>query len=132
MTPLPIIWQRLIGREGTTCPRCDATSRHLQASVARLRDILKPLEIEPTLELREIDERSFRSAPSESNRIWIAGKPMEEWLGAGVGSSPCCSVCGPSRCRTMEVEGKVFEEIPEEAILKAALVAASRLMQRTA
>lgn len=132
MTQLPFIWQRLVSADGRTCRRCDATYRHLQSAVTKLRDALKPLNIEPTLEIQEIDEKSFRNKPAESNRIWIAGKPVEEWLGASVGSSPCCSVCGDSPCRTMEVEGAVFEDIPEAVILKAALIAASGLIGQTA
>jgi hypothetical protein len=92
--------------------------------------VLEPLNIEPRLELREIDERSFRNKPAESNRIWIAGRPLEEWLAAGVGSSSCCSVCGDAPCRTMEVEGAVFEDIPEAVILRAALIAASELIRQ--
>jgi hypothetical protein len=86
------------------------------------------LGIEPSLEIRELDQRSFKTNPSESNRIWIAGRPMEEWLGARAGSSPCCSVCGTSECRTVEVEGTTFETIPENLILKAALIASSQLL----
>ena len=129
---LPIIWQRLVSADGRTCQRCDATYQHLQSAVTKLKDVLKPLNIEPILELREIDEKSFRKRPAESNRIWIAGKPAEEWLAASVGSSPCCSVCGDSPCRTMEVEGTVFEDIPEAVIVKAALIAASGLIGQTA
>jgi hypothetical protein len=90
--------------------------------------MLGPLNIAPILEIREIDERSFRNRPAESHRIWIAGKPVEEWLAASVGSSRCCAVCGDAPCRTMEVEGTVLEEIPEAVILKAALIAASGLI----
>jgi hypothetical protein len=93
----------------------------MQRAVDKLNKSLRPLGIEPILEIREIDERAFKAKPSESNRIWIAGRPMEEWLGASVGSSPCCSVCGTSECRTMEVEGATFETIPEKLFLKAAL-----------
>ena len=128
---LPIVWQRLVSADGKTCPRCDVTSQHLQGAVAKVREVLKPLNIEPILEFREINEGSFRNEPSESNRIWIAGKPLEEWLGAIIGSSSCCSVCGDAPCRTMEVEGTVFEGIPEAVIVKAALVAASGLIAQT-
>ena len=128
MKQLPIIWQRLVSTDGRTCQRCDATYQQLQSAVAKLTEALKPLNIEPILELRAIGEDSFRNKPSESNRIWIAGKPLEEWLVARVGSSRCCSVCGDAPCRTMEVEGAVFEAIPEEVILKAALIAASGLV----
>jgi hypothetical protein len=97
-----------------------------------LKEALKPLNIEPVLEIRELSERSFRSEPAQSNRIWIAGKPLEDWLGASVGSSPCCSVCGDTPCRTMEVEGAVFEDIPEAIIMKAALIAAAGSVGQTA
>lgn len=131
MMRLPIIWRRLVSADGRTCQRCDATYQHLQSAVAKLTDILKPLNIEPTLTLQEIDERSFRDKPAESNRIWVAGQPLEEWLGASIGSSPCCSVCGETPCRTMEMEGAIFEDIPEAVILKAALIAASGLVGQT-
>ncbi len=57
---------------------------------------------------------------------------MEEWLAAKVGSSSCCSVCGDAPCRTVEVEGSVFEEIPEAVIVKAALIAAAGLLEQKA
>lgn len=128
MKPLPILWQRLVSPEGETCDRCSATYQQMERAIAKLRQSLRPLGIEPSLEIREIDQRSFKANPSESNRIWIAGKPMEEWLGASVGSSPCCSVCGTSECRTLEVEGTTFETIPESLFLRAAVVASSQLL----
>ena len=63
--------------------------------------------------------------PSESNRIWIAGRSIEDWLSASVGKSTCCSACGGAACRTLEVGAETFEAIPEALILKAALLAAS-------
>jgi len=128
MKTLLILWQRLVSPEGKTCDRCNATYQEMQRAVETLKQSLRPLGIEPSLEIREIDERAFKANPSESNRIWIAGRPMEEWLGARVGSSPCCSVCGTSECRTVEAEGTTFETIPEKLFLKAALVASSQLL----
>lgn len=127
MKPLPILWQRLVS-EGKTCVRCGATYQEMQRAIEKLTQSLHPLGIEPHLEIREIDEQSFKANPSESNRIWISGRPMEEWLGASVGSSRCCSVCGTSECRTVEIEGTTFETIPEALFLRAALVAASQLL----
>lgn len=127
-TPLPIVWQRLVSATGQTCPRCDATGQNLKSAVAKLTEMLKPLNIEPRFETHEIDETSFKNEPVQSNRIWIARRPLEDWLGANVGTSACCSVCGDEPCRTMEIEGSVFEEIPEAVILKAALIAASGMV----
>jgi len=125
MKRLPVVWQRLVGAEGKTCPRCDATHHEMLRAVKKLTEALAPLGMEPTLEIREIDEKTFKANPAESNRIWIAGRPMEEWLGAQVGSSRCCSVCGESECRTVQVGKVTFEAIPERLFLKAALIAAS-------
>lgn len=132
MKSLPIIWQRLVTSDGRTCDRCSVTYQEMQRAFGKLKEALRPLGIEPTLDVREIDETAFKANPSESNRIWIGGRPMEEWLGARVGSSRCCSVCGESECRTVEVGATKFEIIPEPLFLKAALVASSQLLNSTA
>ena len=98
------------------------------AAIAKLEPALRPLGIQPVLETQAIDDATFRAAPAESNRIWIGGKPMEEWLGASAGDSPCCEVCGDLPCRTMEVDGQTYEAIPEDLIVKAGIIAASRLL----
>jgi len=137
MLKLKIVWQRLLSPEGKTCDRCDATYHEIFQAVAKLKVALAPLGIEPDLEVRAIDDSKFRKAPSESNRIWVAGQPnriwvagqpIEEWLNATVGSSPCCSVCGDSPCRTVEIGGQRFEVVPESLLLRASLVAASSLL----
>ncbi len=128
MRTLAIIWQRLVSPEGKTCDRCAATQQEVERALGTLESVLRPLAIVPRLEISEIDDASFRANPAESNRIWIAGKPMEEWLGGRVGSSRCCSVCGESECRTVEVSGTTFEAIPERLIVKAALIASSEML----
>ena len=101
MKSLPIIWHRLVTAEGKTCDRCDATYQEMQRAVNKLKESLRPLGIEPTRD-REKDEESFKANPSVSNRISIADRPFEEWLGARTGVSQCWSVCGDSECRTVE------------------------------
>jgi Domain of unknown function (DUF2703) len=128
MKPLPITWKRLV-KEGETCPRCGSTQQNLASAVAKLEPALRPLGIQPLLESVVIDDAAFRAAPSESNRIWIGGKPMEHWLGASIGESPCCTVCGGQSCRTMEVGGRTYETIPEALIVRAAMVAASAMIE---
>ena len=87
MRSLPIVWQRLVSPDGRKCDRCDATRQELERAVAVLEHALRPLGIEPHLEIVEIDEAPLKANPAASNRIWIAGKPMEEWLDETVGSS---------------------------------------------
>lgn len=127
MKRMPIMWKRLV-KGGKTCTRCGETHRELEVAVAKLDAALRPLGIEPVLETQVLDEDAFKVNPSESNRVWIAGKSVEEWLGADVGTSRCCSVCGDSDCRTIEVGGRTYETIPEELFIKAGLMAASQLM----
>jgi hypothetical protein len=127
MRSLPILWKRLV-KEGATCPRCGSTHANVVSAVKKLEVALQPLGIEPVLETLAIDETSFQADPSESNRIWIAGKPLEEWLGARVGASQCCTVCGDRSCRTMEIGDSTHETIPEDLIVRAAMMAASGMI----
>lgn len=127
MRTLPIIWKRLV-KDGETCQRCGSTQQNVISAIGKLRAALAPLGIQPELETLAIDDATFRGDPAESNRIWVAGKPMEEWLGASVGKSPCCSVCGDLPCRTVEVGGATYEAIPEDLVVKAAMIAASGMI----
>lgn len=127
MKPVRILWKRLV-KGGETCTRCGHTGRELEAAVSKPAAALRPLGIEPALETQEIDEAVFKTNTSESSRVWIEGKPVEEWLGADVGMSRCCSVCGDSDCRTLEVGGRTYETIPEEQFIKAGLMAASQMI----
>ena len=129
MKSLSIVWQRLVDSNGQTCARCGATYGELEQAVKNLEASLKPLGIEPTIEIREIDSATFATDPTQSNRIWIDDKPLEEWLSASVSSSPCCDFCGDSECRTIELDSEVFEAIPAELILKAGLIAAARKIE---
>jgi hypothetical protein len=127
LKPLHITWKRLVS-EGATCPRCGSTEGNLTSAVTKLDAALRPLGVRPVLETQTIDAATYRATPSESSRIWIDGKPMEDWLGAREGNSPCCDVCGDTPCRTMEVDGRIYEAIPEELIVKAALLASSQMI----
>lgn len=127
MKTLRITWTRLV-KDGRTCERCGATQGNVARAVEMLEGALRPLGMRPVLDEQVIDEAAFRAAPSESNRILIAGRALEDWLGASVGASPCCSVCGELPCRTTELEGHAYEAIPAELIVRAALVAASGMI----
>ena len=113
-----IEWQRLIVDKGT-CPRCGSTEQELDKAIKKLGR----LGIKVELKKKEISPAQFKKAPTESNRILIAGKPLEYWLSAQTGKSPCCSACGDNECRTVEVEDQVYETIPAELIVKASLEA---------
>jgi hypothetical protein len=124
---LKIQWHRLVAA-GQTCPRCGATEKEVEKACRNLEQSLAPLGIKVVLEKQELNPGTFQRDPSQSNRIWIDGRSLEEWLGLKVGQSPCCSTCGDAECRTVETEGQVYETIPADLIIKAGLVAASKLL----
>ena len=130
---LKVQWQRLLDVDGNTCDRCLATQKEISKGVHSLRASLRPLGINVILEEKSLSSQKCTIDVSESNRIWLADQPLEEWLGAEVGQSPCgscCSVLGKNvECRTVSYGGETYEVIPAELIVKAGLLAASQIMR---
>ena len=126
MQTIRIVWQRLISLQGQTCDRCAATESALQQAVETLQQVLAPLQIQVELHRQAMTLEQFNQDPQASNRIWIADQPLEEWLGASTGTSPCCSVCGDAQCRTLECGNQSYDAIPPQLIIKAGLLAAAQ------
>lgn len=116
---LEIEWRHLV-QEGNTCTRCDSTGE-------TLRRVLQSLSAELG---REGVAVTFCETPlgpetlAQSNLILLNGKPMEDWLGAQVTEThcqSCCELVGEEvNCRAVEVNGTVYEAIPEALIRDAA------------
>ena len=109
MKTLGIRWQRLVDDKGETCDRCGATETAVEDAVQKLKRSLRELDIDIILDKTTLDPDTFKKDPLQSNRIWIANKPLEDWLAATIGQSQCCSTCGDSDCRTVTVDGKTHE-----------------------
>ena len=127
MKVLTIRWQRLVNARGLTCERCGATERAVDEAVARLKDALRGRGVEVVLEKCALSSAEFAKDTLQSNRLWLAGKPLEAWLAGESGGSRCCGECGDAECRTLTVDGTTHEVIPPELILKAGLLAAETL-----
>ncbi len=132
MKNLTIRWQRLVDEDGQTCERCGATEKEVQKAFQSLKQSLAPLGIKVTLEEKALDPATCAKDISQSNRIWVGERPLEEWLDAEVGKSPCATCCeelgSDVECRTVEVEGHTYETIPADLIIKAGLLAASQTL----
>jgi hypothetical protein len=122
---LIIKWQWLVDEKGCTCPRCKSTEAAVEKAIEHLGRALAPLNMEVILEKMSLTPDAFARDPLGSNRVWVSGRPLEEWLGARVGQSPCCEVCGEAECRTLDINGRIFEDIPAELIIRAGLKAAA-------
>jgi hypothetical protein len=129
MKILTISWQSLVNESGQTCARCTHTGSTVENAYNKLKKSLVELDIKVELKKEVLDFSIFTKDPLQSNRIWIEGKPLEEWIGATVGKSQCCDVCGDSECRTISIDQNTFEIIPEELIIRAGLLAAAELMK---
>jgi anti-sigma factor RsiW len=81
MKSLPIIWQRLVSRGGKTCDRCNATYQEMQQAVSNLKQALRPLGIEPTLETREIEKNRSRATPPSPIAFGSRANPWRNGLG---------------------------------------------------
>ena len=90
MKKLQIRWQRLLDEQGQTCERCGMTETAVGGAVEKLKRSLGELGIDVVLEKAALDPSTFLKNPLESNRIWIAGEPLEKWLSATSGQSKCC------------------------------------------
>jgi hypothetical protein len=119
---LAIVWQRYAG-EGGLCHGCRAAQREVEEAMTTIRHALGPFGIEPQLEVRLMPEAQYRATPEQSNRIWIAGKPIEQWLNGTVRYR-----AARSPCRMVEIDGVTFEAIPHRLIVEAAILAASDLL----
>ncbi len=124
---LTIKWQRLV-RNGETWSRCQGTGVEVQRAVDELNFRLAAFSIRVNLETAELDYATWQADPDQSNRIWVGGRPLEDWLDGRVGHSRCCSVCGEEDCRTLELEGQTFETIPAALIVQAGIMAAAQLI----
>jgi len=128
LDPLVIRWQRLVNDSGQTCDRCGATEQAVRQASRRLQQALRRFGVRVRVQTCALTPADFSRTPLESNRIWIAGVPLEQWLGAGHGQSICCSACGEANCRTLELNETRYEAVPAALIVQAGLLAAQRLL----
>jgi hypothetical protein len=132
MKTIKIVWQRLVDEQGSTCDRCSSTEQELDKAVRFLQKTLAPAGVHFSLEKKALDMQEVAPEPSQSNRIWIDGRPLEKWLGAKVGKSPCGAPCEGMECRTLEQNGTSHETIPAELIIKGGLLAVQQFVNKIA
>jgi len=125
MKTLVVEWQRLLDEQKQTCPRCGTTEQEVEKAVQQLNHVLSQSGVVISLTKKGIDPDSFKKDVLQSNKILIAGKLMEEWLGAKTGQSKCCETCGDAECRTVVYADETHEAIPADLIVRAGLVAAA-------
>ena len=131
---LTVSWQRLVDETGKTCQRCSDTQREVRAAADILKRSLRPLNINVLVEEVPMSPEMVAKDTSQSNRVFVDGRPLADWLGGTVGMSPCRSCCphlGPDvKCRTLTVDGKTYEAIPATLIVRVGLRAADNALAK--
>lgn len=126
MKRLTILWQR-VTVDGGTCERCGDTGQSVRQAAQALREELAGLDIEVVLTEKTLPP----FAVAESNRVFFNGRAMEDILGAEVGMNECRSCCemlgAATDCRTLTLDGRVYEALPLELLLRAGRAAAQDL-----
>lgn len=126
MKTLDMLWQRVtLGAE--TCVRCGDTGESVRRAAEDLRRELAGQDIAVVLTEKALPP----FAVAESNRVFFNGESVEDLLGAQVGMNHCQSCCEmlgeQTDCRTLTLEGREYEALPEELLLRAGRIAAEKM-----
>lgn len=126
MKVLDIEW-RHYDKAGQTCDRCAATGRSVRDVVSELSNELAGIGIVVSFTETTLPEEHM----AQSNLLLFNGVPLESILDNAVADESHCASCScltgaETSCRTVEYEGKTYEEIPGDLIRKAAYKAIGR------
>jgi hypothetical protein len=140
---LEITWQRYADETGGTCDRCALTEAEMEKAYSVLRESFAPENIEVLMKQKMLSADAAAADITQSNRVWVGGRALEDWLGADVGTSPCGGCCGElvcaggragrsgqAGCRTLIYDDKVYEAVPADLIVTAGFMAASEMLGR--
>jgi hypothetical protein len=124
MKLLTIEWRHL-DEKGDTCLRCSETGKTLHQVIAELKKELKTKNVKIILKETKLTKTQIE----QSNMILVNDTPLEQILSGVNISQNYCSSCScltgnDTYCRTIEYNGKQYEEIPETIIRRAVLKAA--------
>lgn len=123
MRELTVEW-RHFEKDGATCDRCAATGKSVRDVVTGLSDELAGQGVKVTFVETPLTEELM----AQSNMVLFNGIPLEDLLGTATSAENDCQSCScltgtDTVCRTVEYEGRSYEEIPEELIRQAAYTA---------
>ncbi len=119
MKNLIIEWKHY-DKESNTCLRCSKTGLSLRKAIDDLRDKLKKRGFRIILKEKKISEREIQA----SNSILFNGIPLENLLGntktVETPCNSCCKLIGSAvKCRALDYQGKITEDVSVQMIKKA-------------
>lgn len=119
MKTLGIEW-RHYDKAGQTCDRCTSTGASVRKVISELSSELAEKGVMVTFTETLLPEELM----AQSNMLLFNGVPLETILDNAAADENHCASCScltgsETSCRTVEHEGKTYEEIPDELIRKA-------------
>lgn len=119
MMELRIEW-RHYAKDDATCERCSSTGTTLSVLLNELVGELNAKGVTVTFAETLLPEEAM----AQSNLILLNGIPLEDVLENARAAENSCQSCScltgkDTRCRTVENEGVVYEDIPGDLIRKA-------------
>jgi len=125
MKELNIEWMHY-DKEGETCTRCNNTGDNVKAT-------LEAISKDKTFKDAKINYKETKLEADkmpESNTVLINGQKLEDILKATASENFChscsCLAGEGTNCRTIELNNKSYEAIPEELILEAIKIVACK------
>ncbi len=127
---LVLEWQRMIDEDGNVCCGSEDTRMAVETAREKLAKELKDHGIKVVLAKSDFSPAECRDCPERANRILVGGRGVDYGLQAEVGKSPCEGFCKQAlgdkgSCQTLMYEGKTYDVVPAELIVKAGLAAAA-------
>lgn len=118
MKKITIEWKHY-DKEGETCTRCNNTGDNIKQVLKNIKED----EHFQDIEVNFVETKLAAERMTESNSVFINGIAIEVVLNGSTSENYChscsCLAGKGSNCRTVEVEGKSYEAIPEKLILQA-------------
>lgn len=121
MKKLTIEWKHY-DKEGETCTRCNNTGENIKRALVNISTDPKFKGIKIIYKETKLEA----SQMSESNIVLVNGQLLEDILNATASENHChsctCLAGKDTDCRTINLNDKIYEDIPEKLIIRAILL----------
>lgn len=123
-----ISWKKSDAASCKGCEKCGATEAEVNKAVTSLKTKLADRGFKVRAEERKAVPANVK--PSEVG-IWVCDIPLETWLAAGVGLKPCdpSQGCQMSSCKVLYVDGRTYETVPADMMMRACFLASDQLAE---
>lgn len=118
MKEINIEWMHY-DKDGETCTRCNNTGDNVKASL----EVLSKDKNYKNIKVNYRETKLKANKMPESNTVLINGQKLEDILEATASDNFChscsCLAGENTNCRTVEYDGRIYEDLSKEMIIQA-------------